>query len=1017
MDIDAERTLPLGDHAGIRGVADDYAAAVGEAEEPLPLAGWLDRVEPQHRGVLLHRLVTVAIDAYVDRGIEDWAERLYAANPELRKELAQFNRHDASTRGHESDTPDGVLKIRCPHCRNPIEVVADADLDSVSCPSCGSDFGLANEPPTRVAEPTRSVGHFDLIERVGAGAFGEVWKAFDTKLDRTVAVKIPRRGLLDEIQQKMFLREAQNAAQLSHPRIVPVYEVGREGDSLYIVSEFVRGLTLGDWLSGQAPTAREAAEYTRQIAEALQHAHERGVIHRDLKPGNVMLDEEGNCRLMDFGLARRDAGAITMTRDGQVLGTPAYMSPEQATGDSHAADGRTDVYSLGVILFELLTGERPFRGNERMLLHQVLQDEPPSPRKLNSAVPRDLETIALKCLEKDPDRRYASAEAVGEELGRWLEGHPIEARPVPTAQRAVKWCRRNPWPAATAGVIAIALMTAAASGFAFARNQAIQRERDVSARQRAEAAQRDAETLRGLAEALRVQAEEQRQVAEARSRSRAEALQVASKAKREAESALNNAIVSRDRLKSSLELLIGLFDPTSGIRFGSREAVAEVLQQAEDLFDNGSDSDRLTQASLFAALGSSLRIDGRKSEAIEPLEDALGIRLQVLGKDDPLVEATAREVQKASAMTGRSPASLAALEERVETLRGGGPKAIKAIIAMHRLALAYARLGRISDQLAILEEAYRLANSVDVAKTHPIRVSALNNLASGLVDIGEWERAIPMQREAIDLMDQDKKWRAESRVSAIMNLGRAYREGGDFDTSIKWYEKADVGSRELLGEEHRFTLRVVNQLAIVYSKAGRFAEAIDLLNTVAESRERLFGGTHRLTLEARANLGVSHLRAKQYDEAIQILKEVLQARTESFGVYDPDTLSTVSHLATAYAGQQNYEAAMSAINEVIQGRQRALGREHPDTLDSMKSLAAIYLMADEPLRAEQLAKQLWELASKNLSETNAKLPQFKATMRLAVKAADKRRAREADPVDRSGRVGVVAASSRALVEP
>jgi hypothetical protein len=338
------------------------------------------------------------------------------------------------------------MHILCPHCHNPIELVKIAPRAEVACPACGSTFRLETDVTTGSETSVGwKVGRFDLIEKVGEGGFGTVYKARDAELDRTVAVKVPRAGFLAGLQElDRFLREARAAAQLRHPSIVAVHEVGESDGVPFIVSDFVRGVSLADRLSAWRPTFRDAAQLVAAVAEALHYAHERGVVHRDVKPQNIMMHEDNTPCVMDFGLARRDTGEITMTIEGQVLGTPAYMSPEQARGEGHTADSRSDVYSAGVVLYQLLTIELPFRGTKAMVLYQVEHDEPRPPRGLNDHIPRDLETITLKAMAKEPDRRYATAGDFAADLRRWLDGEPIQARPVGRAERAVKWARRNP---------------------------------------------------------------------------------------------------------------------------------------------------------------------------------------------------------------------------------------------------------------------------------------------------------------------------------------------------------------------------------------------------------------------------------------------------------------------------------------------------------------------------------------------------------------------------------------------
>jgi eukaryotic-like serine/threonine-protein kinase len=442
----------LADFIQIDAVCDRFEAAYHAGECP-DLGAYLSEVPTEARVPLFRNLLSLDIEYRQRRGeqpdLKSYRERFPDLAEFVESVIQSRNESRVTTYREERDQDiDGTAKTRS-------AVIGGEARAEELAPRGGLDLDAFDE--------LRSAG-YEVIRLLGRGGMGVVYQAHQVALNRAVALKLIRTGsFASEAEVLRFQNEAEAVAQLDHPHIVPIYEVGRRGRHHFFSMKLIAGTSLDKRLGEFVSDPRATARLVAVVAEAIHHAHRRGILHRDLKPANILVDARGEPHVTDFGLAKRIDADFEMTHSNALIGTPSYMAPEQATRARGSLSTATDVYGLGTILYALLTGRAPFAGTTLIeTLDMVRSQSPEPPSRLNPRVPRDLEVICQKCLEKEPSRRYAGALELAEDLTRWQKGEPIQARPVGPAVRAAMWCRRNPALATAAALVVLAM----AGGFA-----------------------------------------------------------------------------------------------------------------------------------------------------------------------------------------------------------------------------------------------------------------------------------------------------------------------------------------------------------------------------------------------------------------------------------------------------------------------------------------------------------------------------------------------------------------------
>ncbi|MDE0736186.1 MAG: serine/threonine protein kinase [Pirellulaceae bacterium] len=495
-----------------------------------PLKTILAMVHTDEQSILFPRLLEIELQHRLARGehlkMSDYQKQfpdelesirlVFTRMKEAQRQVQQSEPLDKTDDGNRP-APENLTTAQfnsCPRCKEELPADAPAGI----CPKCLLAAGMENfeggetvnhmEASTLQPGPPQSVisleelgsdfGDYELLEELGRGGMGVVYRAHQKSLNREVAIKMLLAGTLaDEQAIERFYVEAQAVGQLRHPNIVRVFEVSKHRGHHFFSMEYIHGQSLDELAHNRPLAAREAVAYVKTIAEAIHCAHEAGIIHRDLKPSNILTDAMAQPLIMDFGLAKRTEDESGITSTGKIMGTPSYMPPEQIRAGEQAIGPACDIYALGAILYELLTGRPPFRGESSMdILMQVLEKDPVAPSVLAPALDADLETITLKCLEKDPAQRYSSAQELADELGRHLRGMAIEARPVTWMERSWRWCRRKPAAAASVTLLAILLLVLSIGGPLTAWQQRVLRFEAANKARTAESLQTETEILR-----------------------------------------------------------------------------------------------------------------------------------------------------------------------------------------------------------------------------------------------------------------------------------------------------------------------------------------------------------------------------------------------------------------------------------------------------------------------------------------------------------------------------------------
>jgi len=842
------------------------------------------------------------------------------------------------------------------------------------------DAATLDDPPDELE--AKVIGHYHLLQKIGEGGMGEVWLAEQKEpVRRRVALKLVKAGMNTREVIGRFESERQALALMEHPAIAKVYDAGSTSEGApYFVMEYVAGVPITEYCDNHRLSIKERLELFMQVCEGVRHAHQKAVIHRDLKPSNILVAEvDGKAapKIIDFGVAKalsqKLAAHTIFTRVGSLVGTPEYMSPEQALSSGEDVDTRTDVYSLGIIFYELLAGAPPIELRKVALdeyLRRLREEDPLKPStKIRTGEPAtsaelarkrqtdpttlvkliggDLDSIALKALEKDRSRRYGSASDFAADIARYLKHEAVSAVPPSAAYRARKFASRHRWGLATTCAF-VAVLTAASA---------------ISIRQSIRA-NREAAVADAVNDFLRNDV-----LAQASANT-----QASPSTKPDPDLKVRTAL---DRAAAAIS---GKFDKHPEVEAAIRDTIGEAY------LDLGLYPEARTQLQR----ASELHIRVRGPEASETLQDANGLGLVALRQAKYL---------EAESLLSRT------VDAERRTL---GSEDRHTLLSMNNLGLVYQAEAKYPQAQALFEQLVQSWRRLQGPEDH-YTLMAMTNLGSVYEFQGKYSQAESVTKQALEIQRRVLGPEHPGTLLNSNNLGIIYNDEGKYQQAAELLRQTLEIQRRVLGSDHLDTLNCMINLAISYASEGKYADAEELQRETLEIERRVFGPEYPNTLIAMENLAdILELRGK-HAEAIELLTQTWDKGRQVWGPNHPVALTVLSDLAFAYQMQGQYANAEACATQVLAGRRKALGSAHPFTMASAADLALAYVSQKKFAEAQPLAQETLDFWKKSQP---GDWQQFRAESLLGACFAGQKKYAEAEPLLLGGYQGMLARKDR-----